>query len=218
MPGIEARTTRADRTRESILTAAERLLAEQGVAAVSSRRVSEAARQGNNAAVGYHFGSKADLLRAIVRKHTTAIELIRSDLLTAAADSTELRDWVACLVRPYTEHLAALGNPTWYARFAVQAMADPTYREIMTDEAFSAPSFQQTVEGLNRCLPTLPLPVRLERQEMASHLLLQVCAERERSLARGVPPTRRSWADAATGLIDVLVALWSAPITECSVE
>ena len=25
--------------------------------------------------------------------------------------SAELRDWVACLVRPLTDHLAALGNP-----------------------------------------------------------------------------------------------------------
>ncbi|WP_067672555.1 TetR/AcrR family transcriptional regulator [Nocardia miyunensis] len=215
MPGTEARTTRAAGTRELILTAAEQLFAEQGVSAISNRRVSGAARQGNNAAVGYHFGSRADLLRAIVRKHTTAIEQIRSDLLAEMGETTELRDWVACLVRPFTEHLAALGNPTWYARFAVQAMADPAYREIMTDEAFSAPSFQQTFEGLNRCLPALPLPVLLERQEMASHLLLQVCAERERSLARGVPPTRSSWADTATGLIDVLVALWPAPITEC---
>jgi hypothetical protein len=27
---------------------------------------------------------------------------------------------VACLVRPLTEHLAALGTPTWYARFTAQ--------------------------------------------------------------------------------------------------
>ncbi|MQY21625.1 TetR/AcrR family transcriptional regulator [Nocardia macrotermitis] len=215
MSGTEARTARAEGTRELILAAAERLLAEHGVAAVSSRRVSEAARQGNNAAVGYHFGSKADLLRAIVCKHTASIELIRADLLTGIGASAELRDWVSCLVRPFTEHLAALGNPTWYARFAVQAAADPAYQEMMTDEAFSSPSFQRTVEGLNSCLPALPLPVRLERQQMTSHLLLQVCADRERSLASGVPPARSSWADTATGLIDVLVALWQAPITMC---
>lgn len=213
MPSTEARTPRAEGTRELILIAAERLLAEQGVAAVSSRRVSEAARQGNNAAVGYHFGGKADLLRAIVRKHTASIERIRSSLLVSTGNPTELRDWIRCLVLPLTEHLAALGNPTWYARFAVQVMADPTYREITIDEAFSAPSFQHTVEGLNRCLPALPLPVRLERQEMTSHLLLHVCAERERALALGIPPTRPSWADTAAGLIDALVALWLAPDT-----
>ena len=56
---MTARTTRADRagvSRELILTAAERLFAEYGVLAVSNRQVGEAAGQGNNAAVGYHFG------------------------------------------------------------------------------------------------------------------------------------------------------------------
>ena len=213
MPSAEPRATRAAETRESILVAAERLFAEYGSAAVSNRRVSEAAGQGNNAAVGYHFGNRADLVRAIVRKHTAAIEQKRVGLLADIADSTELRDWVDCLVRPLPEHIATLGTPSWYARFAVQARVDPAYREIMNDEAFDAPSFQQTVEGLNRCLPELPLPVRLERQEMASHLLLQVCAERERVLARGIAPTRPGWAETATGLIDAIVGLWLAPVT-----
>ena len=59
-----ARSVRAERastTQEAILKAAERLYAEHGVFAVSNRQVSEAAGQGNNAAVGYHFGTKADL-------------------------------------------------------------------------------------------------------------------------------------------------------------
>lgn len=47
------------------MTAAERLYAEHGVFGMSNRQVSEAAGQGNNAAVGYHFGTKTDLVRAI---------------------------------------------------------------------------------------------------------------------------------------------------------
>ncbi|SEG95299.1 hypothetical protein SAMN05444920_10930 [Nonomuraea solani] len=37
-----------------------------------------------------------------------------------------VRDWVACLVRSFTGHLAALGGPTWYARFCVQATRPST--------------------------------------------------------------------------------------------
>jgi hypothetical protein len=40
-------------------------------------------------------------------------------------DSTDLRDWIACLVWPVTAHLAALGTPSWFARFLAQVMADP---------------------------------------------------------------------------------------------
>ncbi len=72
-----SRTDRASLTREAILTAAERLFAEHGVFAVSNRQVSEAAGQGNNAAVGYHFGTKTDLVRAIEHKHAIPVEKLR---------------------------------------------------------------------------------------------------------------------------------------------
>src|SRR6476661_9822287 len=106
------RTDRASLTREAILTAAERLFAEHGVFAVSNRQVSEAAGQGNNAAVGYHFGTKTDLVRAIVSKHAMRVDALRESMLSEASDSFDLRDWLSCLVRPSTDHLAELGNPT----------------------------------------------------------------------------------------------------------
>ena len=120
-----SRTDRASLTREAILIAAERLFAEHGVFAVSNRQVSEAAGQGNNAAVGYHFGTKTDLVRAIEHKHAIPVEKLREQRVADVGASAELRDWVSCLVLPLTDHLTALGNPTWYARFAAQVMADP---------------------------------------------------------------------------------------------
>src|SRR6201998_1458395 len=122
--GRPVRTERASSTREAILLAAERLYAEHGMFAVSNRQVSEAAGQGNNAAVGYHFGTKADRVRAIEKKHRGPAEQLREQMvaeLFASGGSAEMRDWVACLVRPLTDHLADLGNPTWYSRFAAHA-------------------------------------------------------------------------------------------------
>jgi AcrR family transcriptional regulator len=151
-----ARTVRADRassTQEAILKAAERLYAEHGMFAVSNRQVSEAAGQGNNAAVGYHFGTKADLVRAIEQKHRASIERLLEKMVAQTGDSSELRDWVACLVCSLTEHLAQLGNPTWYARFAAQALTDPAYHKIVIKDALASPSLVQVVEGITRCLP-----------------------------------------------------------------
>src|ERR1700754_1249200 len=122
------KSDRANNTREAILTTAERLFAEHGVHSVSNRQVSEAAGQGNNAAVGYHFGTKTDLVRAIARKHAEQIDVQRRRMVAEVSGSTEVRDWVACLVRPLTDHLASLGHPTWFARFGAQAMADPALR------------------------------------------------------------------------------------------
>lgn len=213
MPGRTARAERAGETRELILAAAERLFAEHGVFAVSNRQVSEAAGQGNNTAVGYHFGTKADLVRAIVRAHAGQVEQLRMRMLAEIGDSVELRDWVACLVRPNGEHLDALGNPTWFARFGAQVMTDPALREIMIDEGFTSPSLRHVVDGLSRCLPDLPVEVRAERGDMARQLIVHMFAERERALAEGAPTPRSSWNDATTGLIDAIVGMWLAPVT-----
>lgn len=211
--GRAVRGDRASSTQEAILIAAERLFAEHGVFAVSNRQVSEAAGQGNNAAVGYHFGTKTDLVRAIEQKHRGPVEELREQMVCDLPDSAGMRDWVACLVCPLTEHLEALGNPTWYARFAAQAMTDPAYHNIVVKDALSSSSLVQVIDGINSCLTDLPAYVRFERNIMASNLLMHTCADFERALAGGTPMPRPSWRAAATGLIDAIVGLWLAPVT-----
>ncbi|MCR3750774.1 TetR/AcrR family transcriptional regulator [Lentzea californiensis] len=213
MTSEATRTGRAQPTRELILTAAERLFAEHGVLAVSNRQISEAAGQGNNTAVSYHFGTKADLVRAIARKHSTSIEEIRRHRVTEAGDSSNVRDWIACLVSPVAEHLEAVGSPTWFARFGAQVMTDPTFRPIMIDESLSSPSLMRILESLNRCLPDMPPQVRAERADMARQLIVHVFGERERSLAEDTTTPRHTWNSAAAGLIDALAGMWLAPIS-----
>jgi AcrR family transcriptional regulator len=213
MAGRTVRAEQVSATRELILTAAERLFAERGVNAVCNRQVSEAAGQGNNTAVGHHFGTKADLVRAIVRKHATRIEEIRARLLAGTGGSTDVRDWVDCLVRPIPEHLAALGGPTWYARFCAQVVTDPALHQILVEESLASPTLRQIIDGLNRCLPELPAEVRAERGEMARHLIVHMPAERERAIAEGRATPRATWDDTATGLVDALVGLWLAPVS-----
>jgi len=48
---------------------------------------------------------------------------------------------------------------------------------------------------------------------MTRHLITQMTTERERALADSSPTSRTSWHEAANGLIDVMVALWQAPVT-----
>lgn len=213
MAAPRTRHAHANDTRELILTTAERLFAEHGVAAVSNRQISEAAGQGNNFAVGYHFGTKADLVLAIVRRHVPAVEQRRAEMLAALPCAAALRDWLACLVLPQTEHLASLGCPSWYARFIAQATTDPGLRRLVIDEAVSSASMGATLEGLRRIMPVLPEEVLEERGDMSRQLIVHTCAERERALHEGAETPRASWQAAATGLIDALVGLWQAPCT-----
>lgn len=206
--------SRSVTTREAILTAAEQLFAERGIQLVSNRQISEAAGQGNNAAVGYHFGSREELLRQIIRRHNGPIEELRGAAIDALGDSDNLRGWLDCIVRPTPAHLEQLGAPTWYARFLAQAMTDPTIRDLLAAELSDAPALRTASVNLSRCLPELPTDVMAERSEITRNLILQVCADRERALATASPTPRHSWHAAATGLVDALVGLWTAPVTD----
>jgi AcrR family transcriptional regulator len=211
--GGATRAGRVTETREAIMAAAERLFAEQGLSAVSSRQISEAAGQGNVTAVSYHFGSRTGLVRAIMSKHGERADLIRQRHLVALTDGSGLRAWVRCLVRPVPEYLASLGVPSWHARFAVQLMTDPMMRALVTDEALTRTYLRQTLDGLGRCLEAVPAQVRAERGEMARHLITHTCAERERALAEGTAWPHSSWERTAESLSDALVGLFSAPVT-----
>ncbi|WP_433788439.1 TetR/AcrR family transcriptional regulator [Actinoplanes sp. CA-252034] len=204
--GRRARTEQAEQTRALILATAERLFAERGVHAVSNRQVGEAAGQGNNAAVAYHFGTKTDLVRAIIQRHAVPTERIRRRLLAVHAGSADLRDWVTCVVRPITDHLADLGHPSWYARFSAQLMTEPALLEVAAEEFRDAMGLHTVIDGLQRCLPDLSEEVRQERTHMAHTLLVHFCAQREREAA----PV---WGATAAGLIDAIVGLFTAPVT-----
>lgn len=210
---VRVKVVHAVDTREAIMAAAEQLFAELGVFAVSNRQVSEAASQGNSAAVSYHFGTKTDLVRAIVSKHAMRVDTLRESMLSEASDSFDLRDWLSCLVRPSTDHLAELGNPTWYGRFSAQILTDPSLRSIMFEGAFASPTLRTIVEGLERCLPDLPGGVRIARGDMARNLMIHVIADRERLFAGEDGSMGASWDAVSMDLVDCLYGLWMAPVT-----
>ncbi|KHK98787.1 TetR family transcriptional regulator [Microbacterium mangrovi] len=201
-------------TRSAILDAAERLYAERGIGAVSNRQISEAAGQGNNTAVSYHFGTKADLLQAIVQRHQDDVESRRTVLVNEAGERSDVRVWVNCLVRPTAEHLASLGSPTWYARVSAQIMADPALRELLGTAAQAAPALRAVLSGLERSRPELPRIVREQRDVMSRQLITYGYAEREEALAEQRPGVRRhSWEAFTSGLVDAVTGLWLAPWT-----
>ena len=208
---VSASPMRPEATRERLIATAERLFAEHGMS-VSSRQIAEAAGQGNNSVVGYHFGTKADLALTIVRSHAPDIEQRRLKLLAAMTDRTDLGAWLEVVVRPITDHLEALGSPSWYARFVAQATSMPALRPLLEDEALAAETMRAPFKAVRRSVRGLPKRVFVERSDMTRHIVVYTCAERERALHLGLPTPRASWADAADGMVDALVGLWKAPV------
>lgn len=85
---------------------------------------------------------------------------------------------------------------------------------MVVRDALSSSSLVKVVDGINRCLPDMAPDVRFERNIMARNLLMHSCADRERALSNGATVARASWRAAGSGLIDAIVGLWLAPVTE----
>jgi AcrR family transcriptional regulator len=96
-------------TRSQLLDAAERLFAEHGFRGASVRAITELAGA-NLAAVGYHFGSKAELLAAVVRRAIEPINAAQTaglDRLLARTPDPPVTELVAAFVGPMFDEMPA---------------------------------------------------------------------------------------------------------------
>jgi AcrR family transcriptional regulator len=204
---------RAGGTRRLLLGTAERLFAEHGIAEVSNRQVAEAAGQGNNSAVAYHVGTKTDLVVQIVRRHEAEIDRARASMLDRLPAPAGVLDYLACLVRPVTGHLAGLGVPSWYARFAAQAVTDPGLHDLVGAELAAMPAARRAIGGLLAGLGDLPTDLAALRADMTRLTVVHTCAERERALAAGSGRAPHDfWSETGDALIDALAGVLTAPV------
>lgn len=201
----------ADSTRTRLIIAAERLFAEQG-AGVSTREIGKAAGQSNKSVVAYHFGSRADLVLAIARHHAPDIEQRREAMMAALSKGGTLGDWLACSVKPITDHLESLGSPTWYARWLACCTTDPALRAVVFEEALTSASMRLMLDEMNQRLPALPADVLEARGFMSQHLIVNACADYERALHARAHTPYGSWQGLCAVTVDALLGLWRAPV------
>ncbi|MFI9387022.1 TetR/AcrR family transcriptional regulator [Kutzneria sp. NPDC052558] len=202
----------ASTTPDAILAAAERLFAEGGIGAVSNRRIAEAAGAANHFAVGYHFGTKENLVLALMRRHIDGMDRLRRSAAEELAGSSDPRGFVAALVRQLPAYLATLQPPTYAARFALQTLTDPSWLDIGLRE--SATSADEALRGgLRAALRGNDLGITsdvLQARVTALRVLLpSVCAEHERLGSRS---RFRSWDAVADFLEDTGCGLVLAPV------
>ncbi|WP_245549760.1 TetR/AcrR family transcriptional regulator [Gordonia effusa] len=206
-----ARSEQTAETRQRLVRAAEALFAKHGIAAVSNRQISEAAGQGNNFAVGYHFGSKTDLVRAVLAQHQEAIDAIRSVMVGRLGRIAEFRQWLNCLVRPQFEYIDGRGKDSYFGRFCAHASIEPTTLQLFYDSAAASPSTLKILEGMYRALPPLPAAAIEIRNTMTRHAIVHSLADFETAATAGSGGP--SWSEFSDGVTDALVGLWLAPST-----
>lgn len=138
-----------------LLDAAERLIAERGVDAVSLRSINTAAGA-NVAAIHYHFGTKADLLQAVLARRGTQLRRERQTRLDALGADPSLRDVVAVAVLPFLELASTPDGASWAGFLAAMERAGDPW--VSMARGALGPEWQAVVAELARHLPHLSPP------------------------------------------------------------
>ena len=147
-------TTTTD-TKTQILNVAERLMAERGFAATTLRNVVSEADV-NLAAVHYHFGSKEELFRAVVRR--IAVPLVKRQLhlleqLRKKADPPSVEELLTAFLTPPLE--LVMGDETYRlvrAQFMGRCRAEPESIQRIANAEFST-SMEPFLDAFQRSLP-----------------------------------------------------------------
>ena len=193
-------------TRLRLVEAAEHLFARRGLHQATTREILGAAGQRNVSALTYHFGTREQLLWAILERHNNGLEAGRRAWLSEPVEAMPTRELVAALVVPYTACLDT-GSGRDYLRIVAQLTeVFPMWRS----GPVTAPVLNAVLEVVESRAAG-PAPSKRQRVVGMMMLMTTACAERARALEDG--DRVESGPDAfVTGLVDMIVALLEAPV------
>jgi AcrR family transcriptional regulator len=197
------------RTPEEIISTAEWLIAARGIDGVSMREIAAAAGHRNHAVVQYHFGSKTQLVQAIIEHRLPDINTRRLELLDELhrqGRSSDLRGLAEAMARPLLE----LGPETRYVEFLARLRDSGELRDAYFSTGDHSRSVELLHERLDDVLGALPPAVRQHRVRMTSDLMLTSIAHRHVEVAVG-GPVSLSNEEFATDLYTAMAAVLSAP-------
>ncbi len=178
MPGAD--------TREKILDAAERLFAAYGFAGTSLRAVTKEAGV-NLAAVHYHFGTKEDLLRAVLSRIVVPINRERLEMLeqveaAAGNDPPSLEGILEAFIAPDLRLIRDLGERgVIMTRFLGRSYTEPAEMvQVLIREQYEELG-QRFMEVAARALPEVPQEELYWRFKLVVGVLTYILADTDRT-------------------------------------
>jgi AcrR family transcriptional regulator len=198
-------------TREKLIRAAEYLFARSGLD-VPIREIHERAGQRNASAIQYHFGSKQELIKAILDRHALAddeIEQIRADLKLRRDDP---RSVVESIVRRISGYLAT-DETRDYVRLAFQLLVRAPLRADLAAgiERPDLLSFDAEAAIIRSCVPQLPRRVVQERALAGITFITLQIAERAKTIDDDHVKPLLDEEEFVSNLVDMTTALLTAP-------
>lgn len=158
--------TRADATRTALIEAAERLIAEKGLADVSTREILQEAGQRNQSALQYHFGSKKGLIGATINERTKQLDRERLRMLDEIGDNPSLRQLFEVLILPLGDLMKEKAAGANYLNFLSQAITQPNWNLRRVLEEFDINGMIRTYNHLNDKMGHLSDEDKIARQSI----------------------------------------------------
>jgi AcrR family transcriptional regulator len=174
----------SDDTRDRLLDAAQELFARTGSWTTPLARVVRAAGQRNESAVQYHFGSREELIYALIERDRAREMQERQARLDAISDDADLRTAVTALVLP-----SCAGLTEQRGRRLRMIVAD-VVRSIGDDQLADPrpPDLARTIQLIGAAMPPMPGRARTTRVAAAMRLLIEMTAARARTIEAGGRP------------------------------
>ena len=184
-------------TKTRLLDHAEKMFAEDGVYAVTNRQITEAAGQKNESALNYHFGTRNELIIALLTRRGKELDDARSERLAQIGDNPTTRELVHLLVEVYANCLHT-ENGCHYLRIVDQL------RGWMTDWEFIASFEDDNVhEHLRYILELLQKETDAQRVLAMIMLMTAMTATRAQqvSVGRKLPNTHDEYVETLTDML-----------------
>ena len=181
-----------DSTKTRIRLTAEKLFAEQGIDAVSLRKISSAAGQKNKTAAQYHFDSKKGLVEAIFASRATGINHRRQELLDELLErgDVNLYGLIEIILKPFIELLLDEDGGRHYVHITAQMFSKGEAVELLYKFHSRSVPHPRLYELIANELSFLPQGILTQRAVFMSSLLAQATATKDFEM-EGFSPSRR---------------------------
>ncbi|MGN5236493.1 MULTISPECIES: TetR family transcriptional regulator [unclassified Rhodococcus (in: high G+C Gram-positive bacteria)] len=197
----------APSSKQQLVLTAERLYALHGLDGVPLRHISVAAGMANKSAVQYHFGTKENLIQAILINRIDGLTH-RRELLEARLPDGDVRRILEAHQLPLIE--LAEDKDCYYLPFLELLLRESHPMDDLT--ASHRESKRNYYDRLDRLLDYIPQPVRDMRIHQASAVCVSISADRHRMRMQGIAVA--PYALHVSQLLDLLVSILTTPPSE----
>ena len=189
-------------TRLALMRAAEQLFAQQGVDRVSLREIAIAAGQRNVSAATYHFGSKRELIEAILERHSVPVQ---DSWAPAFASDPEYRlglhELLELLVRPLVAKVDDPDGGRCYLELCAELVASRSF-PLMGMRIASTPNTHEMAKRIAQHGAEVPPMIRVIRSTRLAGIVYGSIGDYLRLINNGIEIPRELF---VSDLVNALV-------------